>query len=1659
MNSKFYHSNFFKAAQKALFAVLVCLPALNFAQNNFAIAAQNTKKQQMEVKKGNFTSFTNAKENREAWVKFNKNSNHPEYGKLPFNADFPGYVEVMDKRQIDERYFVNEKNPSQFYIQKGLGDLHQKINGQWITIDHRIADKGNGIYEASMQQEPVGFDMQKAVSYIKTVNGIVYFNNWKLYGETNGSEQMLASANWSNYTAGEDGIHVTNIFPGIDAEMKVLRGAIKTNFVVKQLNFTNFTNIIFKDEFISGHGSAFKFNGDAEKSTHAVGEVELWSENTSIVNVRDAVAYPLGGAKSTVMQPEYKLEGNKLGVVVPVNYIQQYIGTANIIVDPLVSSTNTLAQASITGSRYNASCNFTNFCSYNLVVNTPAMATFTDVLWTFTYQAAGICFLEDGACRFATGACLSPNTAGFYWFCNAANPGTCAGTNVSIFSDLSSCLPAPSCNAQAVTFTMQFFRDCFGNTNTTSCTSGTCIGAASPWTMVIEGHTLEFTSPGAEFTLSASTICAGQSITGTSNGISNGVPAYTENWSLNSSGTPSVGSGANASINFPTAGTYTVYYSATDACAQTVTSSQVVTVNPLPTLTVTSSPNPICTGQSSVLTASGANTYTWSAAAGGGTGATATVTPVVGTNTYSVNGTSAAGCVNSQTVSVTVNALPSVTAVASPTIVCSGSPSLLTAGGTATSFTWSANAGSVTTNTATVTPVASDTYVVTGMDANSCTNTATVTVDVAPSPTLIASATTPAICAGQTDTLNVSGATSYTWMPGGANTTTVSITPPSTTTYVVTGDNGGACTATQTVIVTVNALPSLTVTASANPVCTGSSSTLTANGATTYTWSANAGSVTTSTANITPSANDTYTVSGTQNGCTDSTTISVSITAPPTPSITATQTLICSGNPDTLTAGGATNYTWMPGGANTTTVSVSPNTTTTYTLYGANGNCLDSATFVVNVNATPTIVVNNPAPICSGSTTTLTATGATTFTWMPGSIVNDSAFVSPSITTTYVVTGDSLGCTSSQVVTVNVTTTPTVSIASTQTLICSGNPDTLTASGATNYTWMPGNVNTTTVSVSPNANTTYTLYGANGNCLDSTNFTLAVSPTPTVVASGSPTGICSGSSATLTANGATTFTWMPGSVVNDSAFVSPTSTTTYVVTGDSLGCTSTAQVVITVTATPTVLIITPTPTVCSGQSAGMIAGGAVTYTWSANAGGVTTQNAIVTPSVTTTYSVVGAVGTCTASAAQTITVTTTPTVTAVSTPTSICSGQPATITATYAPAGCTLLWAPGGATTDSIVDSPATTTVYTVTATNGACSASGNATLVVNPTPTLTISSGATQSVCNPQSVSAVSFTTTPASATYTWTNSNTAIGVAASGTTNIAGYASPNVTSVQTGTFNVSVTDPTTGCSAPAQTFTITIKPAPTITGPAKIDTAFCLTSVGAIKNLTASGGSGSLSWMWMPGGATTADSVKNLAAGSYTLVVTDSLGCSAPAQVFTVPGTNTVSASFIASTYSATAPVGVNFTNNSSGATTYTWSLGEGANSNLTNPSHTYANGGTYQVILTAGNGHCQDTAVRTIIVDQPVMVTVPNIFSPNGDGINEEFEVITSGITELSMDIFNRWGQKVFTISSVTGKWNGKLNNGHDASDGTYFYALIAKSYDGKEFKKQGSITIVR
>jgi gliding motility-associated-like protein len=112
-----------------------------------------------------------------------------------------------------------------------------------------------------------------------------------------------------------------------------------------------------------------------------------------------------------------------------------------------------------------------------------------------------------------------------------------------------------------------------------------------------------------------------------------------------------------------------------------------------------------------------------------------------------------------------------------------------------------------------------------------------------------------------------------------------------------------------------------------------------------------------------------------------------------------------------------------------------------------------------------------------------------------------------------------------------------------------------------------------------------------------------------------------------------------------------------------------------------------------------------------------------------------------------------------------------------------------------------------------------------------------------------------------------------------------------------------------------------------------------------------------------------------------------------------------------------------------------------------------------MIASNGSCRDTVRTTIIAETPTSMIIPNVFSPNGDGINDEFFIINTGMTSLNCEIFNRWGQLLFTITAPHQSWDGKTPNGQKAPDGTYMYLLQATGVDGVTYKQQGTVTLVR
>ncbi len=349
--------------------------------------------------------------------------------------------------------------------------------------------------------------------------------------------------------------------------------------------------------------------------------------------------------------------------------------------------------------------------------------------------------------------------------------------------------------------------------------------------------------------------------------------------------------------------------------------------------------------------------------------------------------------------------------------------------------------------------------------------------------------------------------------------------------------------------------------------------------------------------------------------------------------------------------------------------------------------------FGIEAIFTPTINLTTTTPTVScGSSATLTANGATTYSWSTTS-TQQSIIVNPLVSTNYVVTGsDILGCSVTKTGVVAVTPLP-IFIASSSNTICNGDVVTFTATGATNYTWSSGTTVLGTqqnLSDFPTNTTAYAVLGQDPNgCTSTTTSVVFVNQLPPTSIFSSTNTICLGESVTLTANGADTYLWDNGLVLQ-SITESPTVTTGYTVVGSyTNGCSSTETVNVVVNSfTPT---ITSPAAICKGDQLNVISsGGAIgSYTWSF--GSTNFPQITVTPIITTIYTVsaISASNSCLGTNQTTITVNALPSLTVTATQTVMCRNQSNTITVSGA---STYSWT-GGITTSSIVITPTAATV------------------------------------------------------------------------------------------------------------------------------------------------------------------------------------------------------------------------------------------------------------------------------------------------------------------------------------------------------------------------------
>lgn len=596
---------------------------------------------------------------------------------------------------------------------------------------------------------------------------------------------------------------------------------------------------------------------------------------------------------------------------------------------------------------------------------------------------------------------------------------------------------------------------------------------------------------------------------------------------------------ANPSINNPStaaSGTYNVF-STINGCPGPATAVSV-TVNPTPTVAIAGTQQ-ICNGQTTTLSASGANSYAWS---NGAASPNTTVAPT-DDSTFTVVGVSGAGCPSLPvSATVIVDTVP-VVDLGNNMTVCDGVT--LDAGPVGHIFSWSTSA-----TTQTIPVSSSGTYSVTVTDSNNCSGTDAVTVTVNNTIPVNLGANQN-VCPGDSVLIvpNPNPFASYNWSTG---STANSIYASVQGNYSVNVLDANGCPSSDTIFLNVYPTPTVNISGT-NTICVGETSTLTATGAATYAWNTGANSP---AITVAPLVDSTYTVIGTSSvGCPSApTTYTVIVDTLPTVNLGA-DTTVCDGL--TLDAGtSGSNYTWS---TSATSQTIPVTTSGTYFVTISNSaTCQNSDTINVVVNNTVSPDLGPDQDICPGTTTTLVSNpnNFSVYNWSTSATTSS---ITVGTTGNYVLnTQDQNGCPSTDTVFVNVYAL-LAGNAGADTLVCNGDIATFDASswaGAT-YAWLPGGQ--TTPSISTGAAGIYTVSIDDGNgCIYGDTVELTVDTPPTISLATSDSTRCVGDPITFTVSpaGVATYDFFNGGN-NIGSGASETLTTTALLAGNSINAIAT----------------------------------------------------------------------------------------------------------------------------------------------------------------------------------------------------------------------------------------------------------------------------------------------------------------------------------------------------------------------------------------------------------------------------------------------------------------------------------------------------------------------
>lgn len=783
---------------------------------------------------------------------------------------------------------------------------------------------------------------------------------------------------------------------------------------------------------------------------------------------------------------------------------------------------------------------------------------------------------------------------------------------------------------------------------------------------------------------------------------------------------------------------------------------------------------------------------------------------------------------------------------------CSGSTIQLnsTGGGT---YSWSGPNGFSSTSqnpTLPATLANAGDYTVT-INNGGCIATATTTVAVTTTPVLTVNNPT-AVCSPSTVNLtdaavtsgSTGGGTLTYWTNGGATTSLSNPSAVATSgTYYIQAANG-SCTDIEPVLVTVNQTPNLVINDPAS-VCSGTvditaaavTSGSTNTGTLTY-WTDLSATTSLSNPNAIGTAG-TYYIQATNNGCTDIAAVTVSFASTANLIIT-NPVAVCSPNTVDLTAASVTSgstgvgtLSYWTNLAATNPLS-NPNavaTSGTYYIQTVSGGCSDIEPVVVTVNASPNLIITNPAAVCQPNTVDVTAasvtsgsTGAGTLTYWTD-IDATVSLSNPDVVNaggTYYIQSTAGSCSDIEAVTVTINTTPVLTI-TTPVAVCSPNTIDLTdpavtagsTGGGTLSYWT--NAGATTILSNPNAvatSGTYYIQSANGACTDIEPVTITVNVTPNLTIT-NPPAACTPNMVDLTASSVTAGSTGGGSLTywtDASATIALTgenavsASGTYYIQASSAGCTDIAPVTVTINTTPS-LVITDPAAVCSPNTvdltsaavtAGSTGGGTLTY-WT-NAGATTS---LTTPSSVTTsgtYYIQANNSGCIDIAPVIVTINAQPQL-VITDPAAVCSPLTVDITAAGVTSGSTnagslTYWTDASATNAlSSPTSVSATGTYYIQAVSNGCTDIAPVVATINPLPPAP-PAGTDATYCSTWEFALMA--ASGSGGTYTWYSDAALTNVLETGPT----LAPSNVI----GTTSYYVTETLLGCEGPASVVVITV-------------------------------------------------------------------------------------------------------------------------------------------------------------------------------------------------------------------------------------------------------------